>query len=247
MDESATVEVTGHISDERQAMLDMVAHDIATPIATAKGSVHLLRQSMEDMTKEQVDSLLAALDRSIAGIERIAKNLSVDARLGANNFTESFVEISVAQLLGELEQDLMTLAQQKQIPLIFEIQPNAPDSFLGALFLSRQAIENLITNAIKFSPSAETVVVRARPDAESVRFEVTDHGPGVPPEEQHLLFERFTRSQEASRKKLPGLGLGLSIVNRVAEVHGGASGVESSAGGSTFWISFPVENWRPAA
>ena len=229
-------------------MLDMVRHDMATPIATAKGSIHLLRTSMDQMTSEQVASLLTALDRSISGIERLAKNLSIDASLDVDALTEGFVEISVAQLLGELEQDLASLAEQKKSALTFEIAPGAPLAFSGALLLVRQAIENLVTIAIKFSPQGERGAVVAVPDGSSIRFEVTDHGPGVPPGEQTGLFDRFKRSSESTKKKVPGLGLGLSIVSRVAKVHGGAVGVTSESGeGSTFWISFPVENWRPAA
>ena len=229
-------------------MLDMVRHDMATPIATAKGSIHLLRTAMDEMTKDQVASLLTALDRSISGIERLAKNLSIDASLDADALTEAFVEISVAQLLGELEQDLASLAEQKRIALTFSITSETPASFNGALLLTRQAIENLITNAIKFSPQGEPVSVTTRVDGPSIRFEVTDRGPGVPDGEQSRLFDRFKRSTDSTRKKVPGLGLGLSIVSRVARVHGGTVGVTSKTGdGSTFWISFPIENWRPAA
>ena len=234
--------------DERQAMLDLVAHDIATPIATAKGSVHLLRESFDKLTKEQVQKLLAAIDRSLSGIERIAKNLSVDARLGAGGFTEGFVEISVAQLLSELEVDLSSLADQRNLTLRFEIRPDAPPAFTGALLLARQALENLITNAIKFSPANGSVSVTAVREAATVRFEVTDQGPGVPRTEQGVLFERFRRSPDLSEQNPPGLGLGLSIVSRVAKVHGGTVGiVDADGGGSTFWIAFPVQNWRPAA
>ena len=80
-----------------------------------------------------------------------------------------------------------------------------------------------------------------------MRFDVRDQGPGIPVDEQSRLFERFQRSEESSAK-VPGLGLGLSIVKRVAKVHGGTIGISSQPGhGSTFWITFPVENWRPAA
>lgn len=234
--------------DERQAMLDLVAHDIATPIATAKGSVHLLRRSFEDLTQDQVQKLLTAIDRSISGIERIARNLSVDARLGAGSFTEGFVEISVHQLLSELEVDLCSLAEQTDVSLRVDIASDSPPVFTGGLLLARQALENLITNAIKFSPQGGTVTVTATGDGPAVRFEVTDQGPGVPEAEQGVLFERFKRSSDSSKRKLPGLGLGLSIVHRVATVHGGSVGVVSGRdGGSTFWIAFPIENWRPAA
>ncbi|MBW3595397.1 MAG: hypothetical protein KY391_07440, partial [Actinobacteria bacterium] len=177
------------VRDERQAMLDLVAHDIATPIATAKGSVHLLRESMDQLTPEQVQTLLGALDRSISGIERIAKNLSVDARLGTGGLSEGFVDISVAQLFAELEADLCSLAQQRKIDLGFEVLPDAPRAFSGALLLARQALENLITNAIKFSPQESTVTIAARRDGPSIRFEVTDRGAGVPEAEQGVLFE----------------------------------------------------------
>jgi signal transduction histidine kinase len=132
--------------------------------------------------------------------------------------------------------------------LSFSIAPDAPATFAGASLLVRQALENLVTNAIKFSPRGTMVALTARSEGVSIRFDVRDEGPGIAPGDQTRLFERFHRDQQAITRRAPGLGLGLSIVKRVARAHGGTVGLASQEGhGSTFWVTFPVENWRPAA
>jgi signal transduction histidine kinase len=103
-------------------------------------------------------------------------------------------------------------------------------------------LENLLTNAIKFSPSGTDVVLTARLEGGSVRFDVTDEGPGIAVEQQGRLFLRFEREEQGEVSRA-GLGLGLSIVRRVAEAHGGGVGVASRPGqGATFWISFPINS-----
>jgi two-component system OmpR family sensor kinase len=106
----------------------------------------------------------------------------------------------------------------------------------------RRAVENLVTNALKHGGDELRVRVRlhARPPGREVRIEVADRGPGIPPEDREHLFEPFFRGRRARDAQRPGAGLGLHLVRRVAEVHGGRVEVETGAGGSTFTLCLPA-------
>ncbi|MEA2446371.1 MAG: two-component system, sensor histidine kinase [Actinomycetota bacterium] len=230
------------VSDaSHQAMLDLLRHDMMTPIATAKGATDLLITQFEVLTGEQRDRLLRTAGRAIEGIERMGRNLRSDARLETPQLEEGFTDIKVSVLVEELSQDLRTHADDRGISFEVVIGADCPDSFRGAHLLVRQALENLLTNALKFSPDGQKVVITARREGESVRFDVRDEGPGVPLEDQADLFQRFRRGARAGEPPRIGLGLGLSIVKRVAEAHGGAVGLASRPNqGCTFWITFPL-------
>lgn len=113
---------------------------------------------------------------------------------------------------------------------------------IGEVLVDRERLQivfsNLLTNAIRYTPAGGRVEIHARREEETVRFEVTDTGEGIPPEHLPHLFEKFYRVPGA-----PGgsAGLGLSIAKEIVEAHGGDMGVESAVGrGSTFWFTLPV-------
>src|SRR5437588_769342 len=104
----------------------------------------------------------------------------------------------------------------------------------------RQVLANLLENAIKYSPSGDEVEVRAQQENGKVRISVADHGPGIPHDQQRLIFEKFGRADIAGGSK-PGTGLGLFIARSIAEAHGGTIDVRSSPNaGSTFTLTLPV-------
>jgi signal transduction histidine kinase len=221
--------------EARQTMLDLLRHDMMTPIATAKGAIELLSGEIK-LDDQQRRRLMSAMSRAVLNLEGMAKNLRSDARLDAPQLEGEIRDIDTAALLDDLADDLGRMAADRDIDLSVN-KEDAPEQFRGVESLARQAIENLVTNAIKISSNGGRVAITARAEGPSVRFDVTDQGPGIGPEDQRRLFDRFGKSTHSS----PGLGLGLSIVKRVAEAHGGAVGVASQPGhGSTFWISLPV-------
>lgn len=225
----------------RQAMLDLLRHDMMTPIATARGATDLLLSQFSSLNEEQRDKLLKAISRSVETIERLGRNLRSDARLEVPRLEEEFSDIEVFALIDELKQDLQSRAEEKDVSIVAAIEDDCPPGFRGAQLLVRQALENLLTNAIKFSPEGHDVVVTVRREGDSVRFDVRDHGPGIPLEDQSNLFLRFNQGRERDEAPRIGLGLGLSIVKRVAEAHGGAVGLASRPGqGCTFWVTFPL-------
>jgi hypothetical protein len=104
-----------------------------------------------------------------------------------------------------------------------------------------QVLDNLISNALKFTPEGGTVEVRTRADDEHAMLEVSDTGIGISPEDQPRLFERFFRSSKADEQAIPGTGLGLAIVKAIVEAHSGRIEVESREGeGTTFRVRLPL-------
>ncbi|HYI44860.1 MAG TPA: ATP-binding protein, partial [Actinomycetota bacterium] len=205
-------EASAAANANRQAMLDLLRHDMMTPIATAKGATDLLVSQSGSLTEDQRDKLLKAVARSVEAIERMGRNLRSDARLEVPHLEADFSDIGVEELIEELKEDLQARAEERSISLLSVTEEDCPASFRGAQLLVRQALENLLTNAIKFSPTEQDVVITARSEGDSVRFDIRDKGPGIPLEDQSNLFLRFHRGD--SKDDLPriGLGLGLSIV-----------------------------------
>jgi len=236
---SAARQARADIDQARQVLVDVVRHDLATPVAVARGCVDQLQRSESDLAPEERGEVFLALDRSISAIERLSSNLRSDARLENPSLYRDFAEISVPALLDEIHSDLVDYAEQKEVELKVRTEGDAPERFSGSVLLVRQAIENLVTNAIKHSPPSCAAVVTCRREGDAVRFDVRDEGEGISPPEQEGLFDRFTTLR--GLPPMSGLGIGLSIVRRVAESHGGTVGVSSQRGhGSTFWISFPI-------
>ena len=233
-------EATAAKDEAQEAMLDMLRHDMMTPISAAKGSLELLQNRFEKLTSEQRERLLQVLARAIDNVERMARNLRSDVHLESPRLTRDFSTIDVLPLIEELSRDLEEQARLRQVRIVIRAEEDSPLRFEGAYLLVRQALENLMTNAIRFAPPDSSVVLTSRREGGSVRFDVRDEGPGIPVEEQSRLFMRF-EMQTATDTSRQGLGLGLSIVRRVAEAHDGSVGLASKPGqGATFWMSFPV-------
>ena len=103
-------------------------------------------------------------------------------------------------------------------------------------------MDNLISNAIKFSPAASTVYIRAKPIEEGWRLEVQDQGPGLSDEDKQRLFQHFARLSARPTGGEQSTGLGLAITRRIVEAHGGTIGVNSTPGkGATFWVKLPLK------
>jgi signal transduction histidine kinase len=233
-------EQTIESEESRRALIDVLRHDIATPIAVARGCVDQLANRLDLLTEEQKKAVLSALERAVVGLERLSANLRSDVKLEDPGLRADFVPIDRTSLVADLRGDIEDFAAQRGVYVHFDTEGDVRQTFPGSPLLVRQAIENLLTNAVKYSPPGSSVTVTTRMEGGSMRFDVRDEGPGIPPDEQTTLFDRFGKAPAAGRLGA-GLGLGLSIVRRVAESHGGTVGLTSRPGhGSTFWITFPL-------
>jgi signal transduction histidine kinase len=131
------------------------------------------------------------------------------------------------------------LADEKDITLSLAVGP--VPLLAGDCARVAQLVDNLVSNALKFTPEGGRVDVRARAHNGSAVIEVRDSGIGIPADEQERLFERFFRSSNAAERQIPGTGLGLAISKAIVEAHGGEIAVKSEVGvGTTFRVSLPI-------
>jgi two-component system OmpR family sensor kinase len=127
---------------------------------------------------------------------------------------------------------------QDEVSIVSEVAPAVP-AVRGDAERLRQALVNLIDNAVKYSPAGQRVEVRVAPASDVVHISVNDRGPGISPDDQRVIFEKFGRVASGASK--PGTGLGLFIARSITEAHGGTLSVSSATGrGATFTVTLPT-------
>jgi signal transduction histidine kinase len=148
--------------------------------------------------------------------------------------------LSIVNVAREAVQTTRALGEKAGIVIEESYAPAIPELPLDEVKM-RQVLVNLLVNAIKFSPSGARVKLRVSSSEGELIAEVTDQGPGVPPEETVHIFELFGQGVGAHLAHTGGLGIGLHLVRRITELHGGHVGVDSRPGqGSTFWVRLPL-------
>lgn len=201
---------------EVKGVCDSIAHDLRTPLTRLRA--HLYRNRVElgenDPHTDQIDKALVEADLLMA---RFTALLRV-SELESHQRRSAFVEVDVAELLRELHQFYLPLAEEKQQVLQLEIAAPLPP-VSGDRELLFGALANLLSNALRFTPEHGRLLLRAVEDAGATRIDVIDDGPGIAPQDRALVYQRFFRGTDETGPG-DGFGLGLSIVAAIAGLHG---------------------------
>ena len=225
-----------------------VSHELRTPITNIKGYIETMMELDPD-EGDQRDYFLQVINRNARRLEAIVEDLLT--LTGLERTTEpSGIDIRVApaeQLIESALQQYEALAREKSITIRRDIGRDI--RITGGTLLIEQALSNLLSNAIRYSPPETTITVTAAHlDSGELEISVTDQGPGIAAEHLPRLFERFYRVDQARSRQLGGTGLGLAIVKHIAQAHGGRVEVESTVGeGSRFRIILPRRDVENAA
>jgi signal transduction histidine kinase len=214
----------------------LISHDVRTPLTSIIGYVELaLDDGVEPPLDEERRSYLDIVSRSSERLMRIVDDLLFVARLQAGRLVLEPTKLDLAEIALQAVEEARPRAERKGLTLSFVGDgPVSVDADRGRMF---QLLDNLVSNAIKFTPEGGRVDVRAVRTADGAVLEVSDTGIGLPPEELELVFERFFRSGHAVSNQIPGTGLGLFIARAIAEAHGGhISASNRDGGGTTFRI-----------
>jgi len=214
------------------------SHELRTPLTAIRsvGEVALQDQRSPAEYRDVIGSMLEEVDR----LTRLAESLLALSRADAGHVQLQRENISLLRLAEEASSVVEVLAEEKQQHIDIEGDANLQVS-VDRLIL-RQAIVNLLDNAIKYSPAGSHIFVRVQSGGDKQVFlDVVDQGPGIPAEHQPYVFDRFFRVDKARTREWGGAGLGLSITRWAVEAHGGVITLESEEGhGSTFRVSLPL-------
>jgi len=220
------------------------SHELRTPLTAMRsvGEVALQDQRSPAQYRDVIGSMLEEVDR----LTRLSESLLSLSRADAGHVHLGKEDISLLQLAKEAVSSVEVLAEEKRQRIRIEGDETL---FVSAdRLILRQAIVNLVDNAIKYSPTESLIVVRVeRSGAQRAFLEIVDHGCGIPSEHQPYVFDRFYRVDKARARESGGTGLGLSITKWSVEAHGGAVTLKSAEeNGSAFRITLPaIEHPRP--
>ncbi|HEX5163829.1 MAG TPA: PAS domain S-box protein [Thermomicrobiales bacterium] len=226
---------------QKDAFLGIAAHELRTPVTGIKAYTQLLARRMrkagDASSAETLDKLDAQADR-LTGL--IGDLLDV-TRIQGGMLPLRPAPFDLDTLLHEVIDEAQRSTSQHQI--VAELA--APVTIAGDRDRIGQVVMNLLTNAIKYSPDAECVIVRSARDGENVVVAVQDFGIGIPKQDQPRIFERFYRVTSASRAGYAGMGLGLNIASEFVKRHAGTIAVDSEEGeGTTITFSLPIAGPR---
>jgi signal transduction histidine kinase len=223
---------TALLMDGVRQVSNSIAHDLRTPIARA-------RARLEDAGSHAVsaDELRAAVDRAVVDLDGVAavfEALLRIAEIEAGARRSAFAPLDAAELLADLSELYEAVADERGIALIMD----APGPLLvnGDRELIQQAVANLLDNAIKFSPQGGVIGVVAT-GGDTIEISVSDQGPGIPEADRPRATARFFRGESA--RQTPGSGLGLALVEAVAQLHGGSLRLEDAGPGLCAVLRLP--------
>lgn len=227
--------------ESQKQFIQDASHELRTPIAIAQTNIEVTEMEKKATVKDY-KRLMDVLKMSLGRMNKISDNLLLLSEGEQSRVKWSVVDISV--LLEEVMAE--TSAKATDAGVILELQP-VHDKMLvtGDAMLLKQVVINLVDNAIKYNRSGGTVKISAQIEGSQLVLQVQDSGIGISIADRQHVFDRFYRVDKSRSRSQGGSGLGLSIVKKVVEDHGGTISIESTPGeGSTFLISLPRH--RPA-
>ena len=227
--------------DQLRRFTAAASHELRTPLTAIRsvGEVALQDQRSPVEYRDVIGSMLEEVDR----LTRLSESLLALSRADAGHVQLQREDISLVRVAREASSLVEVLAEEKRQRI--DIEGNAELLVSVDRLILRQAIVNLLDNAIKYSPPESRILVRVQSEGDKqVSLDVVDQGPGIPSEHQPYVFDRFYRVDRARTREWGGTGLGLSITRWAIEAHGGNVALESTEGrGSTFRISLPLAKY----
>lgn len=225
----------------RQDLTNMIVHDLRGPMGTLMGSVQMLSLMLEEIkdpdTLKEAMGLINIANRSGQYLKDLIDSVLDISRLEQGNTPLAITTTPLGAIFSAVEEQTAPQAQAKKIHLTFP--PVAEDLTINLdQNMIRRVLVNLIDNAIKYTPASSAITVSTDLTVEKLTISVADNGPGIPPENQKHLFDKFTRA--TADATIQGVGLGLAFCKLAIDAHHGQIWLESEVGvGSTFIFSIP--------
>jgi signal transduction histidine kinase len=229
------------MAEMRSQFVSSVSHELRTPLTAIRMFAETLRmgRSRDERTREEyLETIVNESER----LTRLVDNVLDFSRIERGKKTYSMKPAPLEDVVRNAARAVQYPLAQQGFRLNTSVDDGLPPIKADADGL-QQAILNLLTNAMKYSGDSREIELRLRRVRGMASIEVTDHGIGIPADEQERIFDKFYRVSTRENQLLPGTGLGLTLVRHVVDAHGGVVKVESAPGrGSTFSIHLPLED-----
>lgn len=223
----------------RRELIANVSHDLRTPLSVLRGYVETYELKLGTLSDDQKKEYLETIRKSADKLAKLIDQLFEYSKLEADQIQPQKEPFQMVDLAHDLISNYQVLAKQKNIEIELEMPQETMPLVFGDISLVERAIQNLMDNAIKFTPEAGRIKFQVNADDSNVMINITDSGPGIPEGQQAQIFERYRQAPNV--KKGEGIGLGLAIVKKIMELHNTTIKVVSRPNeGCTFQFLLPV-------
>jgi signal transduction histidine kinase len=225
------------LSLQKDEFIGIISHELRTPVTSVKAYAHILRRRFKNSADEHLVGLVTKMDAQLDKLTELIGDLLDVTRidLGRIDFKQEPFE------LDRMVTEVVEILRQTTERHVIERTGTTGVELKGDRERTGQVLTNLISNAIKYSPESDRIIVRVGRKSGRVKIEVQDFGVGLAEQDRLHVFERFFRVSGPEHEVYPGIGLGLYLSAEIVRRQGGKIGVESTPGkGSTFWFTLPI-------
>ncbi len=234
---SRDISVQKELERRKDAFIGMASHELKTPITTLKAFTQLLMQ-LENKRKGNFFKYLSKMDEELNRLAELVTELLDLSKIQVGRLELIKEKFDLDEMIFDTVENVQDITKKHKI----QVDGKSEKILFGDKRRINQVLTNLLTNAIKYSPKADRVIVKVVPSNNKVTISITDFGIGIAKKHQLRIFDRFYRAAGANEKTFPGLGIGLYISSEIIERHGGRIWVESiKRKGSTFSFALPLK------
>lgn len=226
------------LEQRKDDFINMAGHELKTPLTSLKLQTQLLRARLNRQGFHEIAADLAMLEKPVRQLERLIAELLDVSKIQAGRLEYLREPVDLEKLLHEVACSMQQMSPTHTI----KVRGTVPRTLIGDQSRLEQVFTNLISNAVKYSPEADTVEIDLNASAGLATVQIHDHGIGIPREQREKIFERFYRAIAPRERSISGLGMGLYIVSEIVNRHGGTITVDSAVGeGSIFTVTLPLD------
>ncbi len=225
------------VENLRRELIANISHDLRTPLAIMRGYVETMQMKNGDLSAEERDKYLSIIMASNDKLSKMVSQLFELSKLEAKQIQPNKEPFLIEELAQDVFHKYQILADKKGVQMDLKLDEKLPLVFADISLVER-VMQNLMDNALKFTPADGKVTIELNKLPESVEIKISDTGPGIPEDEQSFIFERYQKQTKNGNKL--GTGLGLAIVKKILEIHNSTVSVISKPNeGATFLFKLP--------
>ena len=225
--------------EQKDEFIAIASHELRTPVTSIKSYTELLLENMKADDNDENVRMVNKLNAQVDKLTDLVRALLDTTKITGKQMVLNKEAFDINEMIRNCVETFQRMTRKHRLILD---QTKVPHLYADPEGIN-QVLNNIVSNAIKYSPSGGDIVVSTRLGGDNILIAVQDSGIGIPLDHQKLLFERFYRSPGQDKNTYPGLGLGMYISNEIVKRHGGNIRVESKEGeGSTFTVILPLVN-----